>query len=133
MSNENFFVKALTPKNTEELKPGLFIQTTARGYRNVYPAAWNGKINWYNFFFGGSFFKTFAWFAIILFVVWSYQHDVNQYKSFYEDVVKNPIVWCQQVEQSYASVCSPQQEAAGLCNHINYSNLHIEGLDIKKA
>lgn len=123
MIEGNSFIKALTPKNTEEVKPGLFIQTTARGYRNIYPAAWNGKINWKNFIFGGSFFKTIGWFAIILFIVWSYQHDVAEYKEFYERVASNPLVWCQDVEKAYNEACSELSEQAGLCSRRSLSNI----------
>ncbi len=90
-------IDSLTPKNTEEIKPGLFIQTTARGFKQIYPAAWNGKINWKNLLIGPGFFKSFIFFAIIMFLVWSYSHDVETYKNFYEEVSSNPEQYCREV------------------------------------
>ena len=79
------FIRQLEPKNTEEVKPGIFLQKTRKGWRQVYPAAWNGKINWKNFVLGGpNFWKTLVWFAIILFLIFAYYHDVQQYKEFYK-------------------------------------------------
>ena len=94
--------KALTPKDTEEIKPGLFIQKTNRGYRQVSPAAWDGKINWKNFFFGQGFLKSFIFFIIIIFIAWSYFHDVKVYQEFYEEVISDPILFCLNVSlESY--------------------------------
>ncbi len=91
------FIKALTPKETEEIKPGLFIQETKKGYRQINPAAWNGKINWKNFLLGKDFLKSLVWFAIILFLAWSYFHDVDVYKEFYEEINSNPVAFCTNV------------------------------------
>ncbi len=90
-------IKALTPKDTEEIKPGLFIQKTHKGYRQVNPAAWDGKINWKNFILGKDFFKSLIWFAIILFLAWSYFHDTSEYREFYEEVNSNPVLFCTNV------------------------------------
>jgi len=89
--------KALTPRDTEEVKPGLFIQKTTRGYRQVHPAAWEGKINWKNFLLGQSPMKNFIWFAIILFLAWSYFQDIDSYQEFYEEVNSNPAEFCSNV------------------------------------
>jgi hypothetical protein len=125
MEKENFFIKALTPKDTEEIKPGLFIQRKLGGYRNVYPAAWNGKIIWANFLFGGSVFKTIGWFAIILFVVWSYQHDVAEYKEFYEKIQQDPFAWCLDVQDYYVNGgCTKENQAIGLCDSIDYNSFN---------
>jgi len=91
------FVKAFTPKNTEEVKPGVFLQKTKRGYRQIHPAAWNGKINYKNLLLGPNFLKSFMWFAIILFIAWSYFQDVQTYQEFYEEVNSNPIVFCSKI------------------------------------
>ena len=87
-------IKALTPKNTEEIKPGLFIQRRGNTYRQIYPAAWDGKINWKNFILGKDFLKSFIFFIIIVFLAWSYFHDVKVYKDFYEEVISDPILFC---------------------------------------
>ncbi|HEC39528.1 hypothetical protein LCGC14_0538180 [marine sediment metagenome] len=94
--------KALTPKNTEEIKPGLFIQARAKNpdtieYRQVSPAAWEGKIIWKNLLFGQGFLKSFLFFLIIIFLAWSYFHDVKVYQDFYEEVISNPVGFCTNV------------------------------------
>ena len=91
------FVKAFTPKNTEEIKPGLFIQKTKRGYRQVHPGAWNGEMNWKNLLLGPRFIKSLMWFAIILFLAWSYFHDIQTYQEFYEDINSNPVEFCSNI------------------------------------
>ncbi|KKN59032.1 hypothetical protein LCGC14_0545870 [marine sediment metagenome] len=96
------FTKALIPKDTEEIKPDLFIQKTSRGYRQVSPAAWDGKIIWKNFLFGQGFLKSLIFFAIILFLAWSYFHDVKVYQDFYEEVISDPVLFCLNVSlESY--------------------------------
>ena len=45
------FTKVLTPSDTEEIKPGLFIQRRGNKYRQISPAAWDGKIIWKNLLF----------------------------------------------------------------------------------
>ncbi len=90
------FVKALTPKDTEEVREGLFIQRRLGKYRQVYPAAWNGKMNWYNLFTGGSIWKSRT-FILILLIVFAYSIDVKNYKDFYEETINNPLEFCQSV------------------------------------
>ena len=60
-------VKMLTPKDTEEVRPGLFIQKTKKGYRQIHPAAWNGKINWKGQIKSMISFRTIFTIALILF------------------------------------------------------------------
>jgi len=75
-------IKALTPQDTEEVKPGLFIQKTLQGYRQVYPAAWNGKINWKNFLLGGKFWKNFIIFLILMLIAFSYYQETKVCREF---------------------------------------------------
>ena len=89
--------KILTPKETEEIKPGVFIQQTSNGYRQVHPSAWNGKINWKNFLLGANPLRNLFWFFIIVFLAWSYFHDVDTYKEFYEEVLRDPVLFCSNV------------------------------------
>lgn len=111
---QSSWIKALTPKDTEEVKPGLFIQTrgnpdslidrlekTVSGipikypwYKEVWPAAWNGRVKWYNFILGGRFWSTTLWFLIVMFLAWAYYHDVSAYKDFYERATSDPIAFC---------------------------------------
>lgn len=79
------FIDSITPKETEEVKPGLFIQKTSKGYRQIHPAAWQGKVNWKNFFWGSGFTRSFIWFAIILLVVFGYQDSTTSCSEFQEN------------------------------------------------
>ncbi len=87
-------IKVLTPKETEEIKPGLFIQRRGKGYKQISPAAWEGKIMWKNLLFGQGFLKSFIFFLIIIFIAWSYFHDVKVYQDFYEEVISDPVRFC---------------------------------------
>ena len=107
--------KALTPKDTEEVKPGLFIQERAgrRGvinYRQIHPASWNGKINWKNTLLGPNFWKNFLWFVIIIFLAWSYLHDTQSLREFQENVNIHKAEWCAGV---------PYQDLGGDVNEFN--------------
>ncbi len=96
------FTKRLTPKDTEEIKPGFFIQRRGKGYRQVYPGAWNEEIIWKNLLFSGMGWKNLLWFTIIIFVAWSYWHDVQAYRDFYEEVISDPVQFCLNVSlESY--------------------------------
>jgi len=91
------FIDAITPKDTEEVKPGLFIQSCRGKYRQVHPAAWNGKINWKNFLIGVNPIRNLFIFILILFLVFAYTNDVREYKDFYEEVSSNPTGYCENV------------------------------------
>lgn len=104
MGIKEWFIRVLTPSDTEELKPGLFVQKKiVRGqdyYRQVYPGAWNGKLNPYEIFLGRNFFKTTFWFLLIMFLAFAYWHDVREYKGFYENVNSHSIDFCAKVAQN---------------------------------
>ena len=91
------FTDAITPKDVEEVKPGLFVQRKFGKYRTVHPAAWDGKINWKNFLLGANPIKNLAVFLLILFLVFAYTNDVREYKNFYEEVVGDPVGYCNNV------------------------------------
>ncbi|HEC37462.1 hypothetical protein LCGC14_0476680 [marine sediment metagenome] len=91
------FKKVLTPRDTEEIKPGLFIQKTRKGYKQIHPAVWNDKVNYKNLLFGHGFLRSFIWFAILMFIAWSYFHDVETYQEFYEEVSSDPVAFCSNV------------------------------------
>lgn len=88
------WIRALTPPDTEEVKPGVFIQKKGNVYRQIYPAAWNGKINWKNFLIGSHFWRNFIVFLILMFLVFAYVHDTHALKDFYVKVTENKIAWC---------------------------------------
>lgn len=128
------FVDAMTPKDTEEVKPGLFIQKSGKNYRQISPAAWGGKINWKNLIVGPNFWKGFIWFLIIIFLAWSFQHDVAQYKDFYEEVRGNPIAYCVKVEEATQSLeCTKRFEEQGLCVRVFPDQWEIAGLEVSDA
>ncbi|KKL12538.1 hypothetical protein LCGC14_2534780 [marine sediment metagenome] len=58
-------IDSLTPKDTEEIRPGLFIQKREKGYRVLNPIAWNGKYRWRKQFSWRSVFTI----AIIIFII----------------------------------------------------------------
>ena len=118
MSGDNFWVKALTPKDTEEIKPGLYIQKKLGRYRQVHPAAWDGKISTKNLLFGGDFVKSFIFFAILMFIIWSYQHDVQAYQDFYLEVAGDPLSYCSDVSKVINTPCTEQNERLGLCTRL---------------
>ena len=78
------WIERLTPRDTDEVKPGLFIQKTRTGFRQVHPAAWNGKVNWKNFLWGGSY-RHIIWFMILMLLVYSYSIETKTCKDFLEN------------------------------------------------
>ncbi len=100
------WIERLTPKNTEELKPGLFIQKSRDGYRQVYPAAWNGEVIWKNFFFGGGWFKPLAFFLIIILLALGYYTTFENCMEFQADPCK--------FLPNITSYCIGQYQVAGL-------------------
>ena len=120
------WIDNITPKNTEEVRPGLFVQSRPKNpdsisYRVVYPAAWNGKVNWKNFILGHNFFKNLFIFLLILFIAYSYQHDVSMYKEFYEEHVNNPL--CNNI----IDICTEEMKDNGLCE------IQIANIDLTKV
>ena len=83
------WVDSITPKNTEEDKPGLFIQEKRGKLRQVHPAAWNGKVNWKNFLLGHDFLKNLIVFAIIMFVAYGFYQGTHACTEFQEDPCKH--------------------------------------------
>lgn len=132
MTKESFWVKNLTPKDTEEVKPGLFIQRKLGKYRQVSPAAWDGKINKMNLFLGSNPLKHLFIFGLIVFLAWSFQDSTAEYRGFYEDVRSDPTGYCDEVRNAVLVGCSLEQEANGVCvmnNLVNYSWGNIEAIN----
>ena len=74
-------IDGLTPKDTEEIKPGLFVQKKKNGYRAVNPIAWNGKYRWR---------KQFGWrtvftIAIICFIAFTYFNETSYCRQLQEN------------------------------------------------
>lgn len=116
------WIKSLEPKDTEEVRPGFFIQKKYKGYRQVHPAAWNGKIIWKNFLIGGSY-GHIIWFLIILFLAFGYYHDTKVLRDFYEDVRGDPVAFCEKVELAMtAPECTEDLQRYGLCSNLSSVN-----------
>lgn len=109
--------KALTPSETEEVKPGLFVQKYRKGWRKVEPIAWGGKFRWKAQLRTVFSFRTLIFFIILLLVVWSYLHDVGEYKTFYETFVSNPIIYCENIlaTQDFEFNCTDILDESGIC------------------
>lgn len=77
---------SLTPKDTEELKPGFFVQKQGNKYRQVQPIIWKGKwrlknqIEWRDIFF----------IALIIGLFFGGQNYVR----FYEETITDPAAFC---------------------------------------
>lgn len=109
------WIEKFTPKDTEEIKPDLFIQRRQKGYRVVNPIAWNGK--WRTkeqlktIFTVGMFIRL----GIIIFLAWAYIHDVGALNDFRNRVISDPIQFCSDVQEALAAGCTEFYEAQGLC------------------
>ena len=106
------FIDSITPKDTEEIKPGLFIQKKLGKYRQISPAAWDGKINYKNFLLGANPIRNLFWFALLMFLAWSYFHDVAEYRDFYMEInsgAERCYEICENME-SYNSLDEVQKE-----------------------
>lgn len=108
--------KVLTPRDTEEIKPGLFIQTRYRkvydnkgdliarepvSYRQIEPLFWNGKFRKKEQLATVFSVRTFFTLAIICFIVFAYLHDTKTYREFYTRVMENPVSWCENIYEYY--------------------------------
>ena len=108
----------LTPKNTEEVRPNLFVQGKGNKYRIVHPLVWNG--NWRVKEQLKTIFslRTLLSLGFVLFLVWSYVHDTTVTREFYYMVKQNPVEWCNEVLAGIPTgdLCNKQWEEFGLCD-----------------
>ncbi len=96
MSFKDNLKEKLTPKNTEEIKTGLFIQERNKDeYRMINPIVWNGKyrlrkqFRWRNLFM----------IIVIIFIVWSYSTEVKWCRDFQAgpcEILSNLTTYCYQ-------------------------------------
>ena len=88
------FKKAFTPKDVEEVKPGLFVKAipTRKGsieYRQVKPLVWKGKwrfkgqIRWMN--------------IVIILILIALYFEGAKFVRFYDEVISDPKAFCQNV------------------------------------
>lgn len=120
---------SLTPKNTEEIKPGLFIQKKGNGYRMIDPVAWNGKILWKKQIRSVISLRFVITITIVLFLVWAYNQDIGASLDFYNLVHEDPLAFCLQVEEDLrAPDCTAWLEQQNLCT--NFSKIEVKDWDI---
>jgi hypothetical protein len=89
----------LTPKDTEEVKPNLFIQSYGNNkFRHIYPAAWNKKLIYKNLILGGDqWLKHLITFLILMFIVWAYVHDNAALIEQQQEIANDPFKFCQNI------------------------------------
>lgn len=74
--------RLLSPKNTEEIKPGLFVQNRKGKYRVVKPIVWNGEYRLKDQFS----WKSIITIVLILFIAWTYFEETE----FCRQLQENP-------------------------------------------
>jgi hypothetical protein len=118
-------IESLTPKDTEEVKPGLFIKKTNKGYRQINPAAWNGKIRWKEQLKTIITFRSILSLGIILFLVFGYVNDNKSLMNFYDKITNDPVGFCREIDRLKSeNRCSEFLQEQGLCDfNTNYSKL----------
>ncbi len=88
-------IDSLTPKDTEEMRPGLFIQKKGDNYKEINPVAWNGQwrlrkqFGWRNLFF----------IILVVFISWSYYSNTEVCAEFQADpcpYLQNLTTYCMQ-------------------------------------
>lgn len=93
--------KAFTPKDTEELKPGFYVQQRGDKYKQILPFVFEDKWLWKEQLRTVFKLRTIFTIALIIFIAWSYLHDTGVYREFYEEVIEDPIKFCTWVNNNY--------------------------------
>lgn len=71
------FIKTLTPENTEEIRPGLFVQKHKGKYRVVKPMAWDGELLIKDQLKSVFNLRTLFTILLIIFITWSYVNETG--------------------------------------------------------
>lgn len=74
-------IETLTPKNTEQLRPGLFVQEKKGNYRVVNPIAWEGKWRLNKQFS----YRNMITVVIVIFIAWTYFNETEFCRELKED------------------------------------------------
>lgn len=106
------FIDSLIPKDTEEIKPGLFIQKIPKGYRTINPMAWDGKFRTKEQLATVINFKTIFTLALILFIAYNYQLNTAVCEEFQSDPCK--------YLSNYTTYCRASDESI---QHVDFFNL----------
>ena len=89
MSLKESIEKRLLYKNTEEIRPGLFVQLNKGKYKQVKPMVWKGEWKLKGQFTWRNLFTMLA----IIFVVGTYIYDSVEINKFNED----PFAYCEEL------------------------------------
>jgi len=104
--------ESLTPENTEEVKPGLFIQQRRKGYKQIEPLAWNGKFRWREQLKTVFCWRTLFFLIVLGLLFWSYKHD----KQTCYEMMENPQEFCiNQFPYGIQDIVSCEKDMFGDC------------------
>lgn len=100
--------------NLYKIREGVYLKTTGKSESIIYPPKkdlnkpfYADNVNWKNFLIGGSwnrFITMCIIIAIICLISYGYYHDIKEYKTFYENTIKEPCKLCyyiQEMNQTY--------------------------------
>lgn len=113
----NWLKNILTPKNTEEIRPGIFLQKRGEGdsiyYKVINPIVYNGKYRLRHQFS----WRNLIWIAIIVYLAWSYSKDIGTCKAITEQVKNNPQAFCKIItNSSFTDIPGAVQPQLGTSN-----------------
>ena len=81
-----FWQQGFTPKDTEEIKPGLFLKQIKPGrYKVVEPIFWDGKWRLRNQFS----WRNILFIVLVLFIAGSYYLDTKACRNFQDEICTN--------------------------------------------
>ncbi len=86
---------SIAPDGTEEVKPNLFVKPIKNGWKQVHPLKWQGKWRIKEEVKSIFNFRTLFNIAIILFIAWSYKHDVKALTEFHNFALENTTQFCE--------------------------------------
>ncbi len=94
-----FWERGLTPKDTEEIRPGLFIKRLkGNRYKQVEPLVWNGKWRLRNQFG----WRNLLFIVLVFLIATSYYIDTKACRNFQEEICYNIVSinsYCYELEQ----------------------------------
>lgn len=100
---------SLTPKNTEEVKPGLFVQNKNGTWRAVQPIVWNGEWRLKNQFGWKNLFTI----LLIFLIAYSYFHETSYCRELQEnpcEILTNLTNYCFEVGQDSIGINYGEQK-----------------------
>ncbi len=90
-------IDSLTPENTEEVKPGIFVQKHSGSYRVVKPLAWDGKLLIKHQLKTVFNLRTIFTIVLIIFIAWSYMAETEYSRKLQNnpcDLLQNITEYC---------------------------------------